>query len=55
MLIEVADRYDVRYVLLDSSHPAPLADLHAGEVSHPRLVVLERWPEERAVLYAVEP
>jgi hypothetical protein len=54
-LLEAADRYGVRYVLLDSNRPAPLADLYAGEVRHPRLTVLERWPEEEAVLYAVEP
>jgi hypothetical protein len=54
-LIEAADRYDVRYVLLESNHPAPLADLYAGEVGHPRLTVLQRWGEERAVLYAVQP
>jgi len=55
MLIETADRYGVRYVLLEPNHPAPLADLHAGEVSHPRLAVLERWPKEEAVLYGVQP
>jgi hypothetical protein len=54
-LVEVADRYDVQYVLLESDHPAGLAYLHAGEVSHPRLAVLDRWPEERAILYAIQP
>jgi hypothetical protein len=54
-LIEAADRYDVRYILLESNHPAPLADLHAGEIHRSRLALLERWPDEEAVLYAVQP
>jgi hypothetical protein len=52
-LLEVADRYGVRYVLLESNHPAGLADLHTGEVYHPRLRELRSWPEREAVLYAV--
>jgi 4-amino-4-deoxy-L-arabinose transferase-like glycosyltransferase len=52
-LLEVADRYQMRYLLLESNHPAELADLHAGEVDHPRLRELRFWPEWEAVLYAV--
>jgi hypothetical protein len=54
-LLEAADRYGMRYVLLEPSHPVGLAALYACEVDHPRLRELETWPDEGAVLYAVEP
>jgi len=54
-LLAVADRYDVRYVLLEPDHPAGLADLYAGAMEHPRLRVLRTWSEGRTVLYGVGP
>jgi hypothetical protein len=53
-LLGVADRYQMRYVLLESNHPAGLADLHAGEFEHPRLRILRTWSEGETVLYAIE-
>jgi 4-amino-4-deoxy-L-arabinose transferase-like glycosyltransferase len=37
-LLQTADRFDVRYVLLDSNTPAGLYPLFTGEVEDPRLV-----------------
>jgi 4-amino-4-deoxy-L-arabinose transferase-like glycosyltransferase len=54
-LLEAADRYQMRYVLLESNRPAGLADLHAREVDHPWLQMLKMWPAEDALLYAVGP
>jgi hypothetical protein len=54
-LLKAADRYRIQYVLLQSDHPAALANLHAGDVDHPRLSVVKVWPEEEAVLYIVAP
>lgn len=42
-LLAVADRYGVRYVILDQNRPTPLARLYAGEESHPRLQPCGRW------------
>ncbi len=55
-LLTLADRYDVRYVLLDRNHPAALADLYTGEKPHPRLQPAAIWEEgeNQAVLYALE-
>ena len=60
-LLMVAERYHVKYLLLDRNCPAPLAALYAGEESigeenHMRLSVVATWEEGegRAVLYAVE-
>jgi hypothetical protein len=36
-VLAVADRYSARYLVLDSNRPGPLAQLYAGDVSHPRL------------------
>ena len=52
-LLAVADRYGVRYVLLDRNRPAPLAGLYTGEASHPRLQPAETWGEGKVVLYVV--
>jgi hypothetical protein len=53
-LVEAAGRYGMRYVLLESNHPAGLADLHAREVDHPRLRELRTWSERETILYAIE-
>jgi 4-amino-4-deoxy-L-arabinose transferase-like glycosyltransferase len=37
MLLEAADRYGVRYVVLDSNVPDSLQSLYQSEISHPRL------------------
>ncbi|MBN2085655.1 MAG: hypothetical protein JW748_10580 [Anaerolineales bacterium] len=37
MLLAAADRYDVRYVILDSNIPEGLRSLYTGEATHPRL------------------
>ena len=55
-VLAVADRYSVRYVVLDRNRPAPLAGLYANEVLHLRLRPVAAWGEGegRTVLYAVE-
>ena len=55
-LLAVADRYNVRYVLLDRNCPAPLVDLYAGERLHPRLQLVAMWGEgeNRAILYMLK-
>ena len=55
-VLAVADRYGVRYVVLDRNRPAPLAGLYANEVLHLRLRPVAAWGEGegRTVLYAVE-
>jgi 4-amino-4-deoxy-L-arabinose transferase-like glycosyltransferase len=55
-LLAVADRHGVAYVLLDRNRPAPLAELHAGVTSHPRLQPVMVWGEgeSQAVLYEVK-
>jgi len=52
-LLAVADRYGVGYVILDVNRPVPLADLHAGQASHPRLQLAATWMDRETVLYAV--
>jgi len=55
-VLAVADRYGVRYVLLDRNRPAPLAGLYVQETLHPRLRPVVAWGEgeKRVVLYAVQ-
>jgi hypothetical protein len=55
-LLAVADRYGVRYILLDRNRPAPLAGLYVQEVLHPRLRPGVTWGEgeKRVVLLVVE-
>ncbi len=52
-LLAVAERYSVRYVLLDRNHPMPLADLYTGEKPHFLLQPVAIWGEgeSRAVMY----
>jgi hypothetical protein len=52
-LLAVADRYGVRYVLLDRNRPASLAGLYTGETPHPRLRHVAAWTEREVVLYVV--
>ena len=56
VLLAVADRYGVRYVLLDRNRPAVLAGLYAQEQLHPRLQPVAVWQDgqERVVMYAVK-
>lgn len=53
-LLVTANQYNVRYVLLDQNHPAPLAGLYTGESFHPLLQLVATWDEGRALLYALE-
>jgi hypothetical protein len=53
-LLEAADRYEIRYVLLEEDHPAQLAELHAGAVRHPRLWIVKTWSDGDDILYAVQ-
>ncbi len=53
-LLKAADRYEIRYALLEEDHPAQLADLHAGAVRHPRLQIVKTWSEGHDILYAVQ-
>ena len=52
-LLAVADRYRMRYVLLEGNHPAPLSRLHGGEEHHPRLQLARTWADGDAVLFEV--
>jgi hypothetical protein len=52
-VLEVADRYRIGYLLLESDHPAPLDGLHAGREEHPRLRLVKSWREQDAALYAI--
>ena len=54
-LLAAADRYDMRYVLLEPDHPVGLDDLYVGKMRHSRLRVLRSWSGGHTVLYAVEP
>jgi hypothetical protein len=56
VLLAVADRYGVRYVLLDRNRPAALAGLYAQEQLHPRLQPVAVWEDgqARVVMYAVK-
>jgi len=56
VLLAVADRYGVRYVLLDRNRPAALAGLYAQEQLHPRLQPVAVWEDgqERVVMCAVK-
>jgi hypothetical protein len=38
-VLTVADRYGARYLVLDHNRPGPLALLHEGAESHPRLIL----------------
>ena len=53
-LLTVADRYGIRYVLLEPDLPVELADLHTGIVSHPRLRLVRTWTGGEDVLYEVK-
>lgn len=53
-LLEVADRYRVRYVLLEQNHPKQLASLHAREVEHSGLEIVETWSSGDVLLYVVQ-
>jgi hypothetical protein len=51
-LVQVAERYDVDYVLIEKDHPAPLSRLWAGTGSNPDLDLVASWGEgEGAMLY----
>jgi hypothetical protein len=54
-LLQAADRYGMRYVLLEQDHPAPMAGLHRGEAEHPRLRSAREWSDLNAILYAIQP
>jgi 4-amino-4-deoxy-L-arabinose transferase-like glycosyltransferase len=55
-LLAIADRYNVRYVVLDRNRPPPLAEMYAMETLHPRLRPVVEWKAEgdRFVMYEVE-
>ncbi len=57
MLLAAADRYDVRYVILDSNVPDSLRALYLGEISHPRLkrIFSEQYDGVIYVWYEVLP
>lgn len=52
VVLTAADRYAVRYLLVEANHPRPLEGLYGGREGHPRLRPLQRW--EDATLFAVE-
>lgn len=52
VVLRAADRYGVRYLLLEANHPRPLEGLYEGREEHPRLRPVQRW--DGAVLFAVE-
>ena len=57
IVLALADRYGVQYVLLDRNRPAPLAELYPNGTLNPRLRRVAVWGEgeARVVLYKVEP
>ncbi|MGC8838556.1 MAG: hypothetical protein ACP5UM_09080 [Anaerolineae bacterium] len=52
VVLRAADRYRVRYLLLEANHPRPLDGLYEGREEHPRLRPVQRWGD--ATLFAVE-
>lgn len=40
ILLDAADRYGARYLLLDDEHPPPLTELYEGQVDYPRVQLL---------------
>ncbi len=57
-LLAVADRYGARYLVLDSNRPQPLAQLYAGDVSHPRLRTVHSFshhPARAVILLEIVP
>ncbi|MGQ9583983.1 MAG: hypothetical protein ACUVXG_01110 [Anaerolineae bacterium] len=51
VVLEAADRYGARFLLLERNHPRPLDALYAGAEGHPRLQPVARW--EGATLFAI--
>ncbi len=45
ILLEAADRYGATYLVLDENRPLPLADIHAGQENHPRLLLEQTFGE----------
>jgi hypothetical protein len=45
-VLAVADRYGARYLVLDRNRPMPLAPLYAGDIVHPRLLLVYTLSDE---------
>jgi hypothetical protein len=44
-VLAVADRYGARYLVLDGNRPGSLAQLYAGDISHPRLPMVHTFSD----------
>lgn len=53
-VLEVSDRYDVGYLLLDRNHPPPLEDVYEGRIDSPRLSRIP-LPSSDLMLWRIEP
>ncbi len=53
-VLDVADRYGARYLVLDPNRPAPLASLYEGAATHPRLSLAQTLPGNLRV-YRIAP
>jgi hypothetical protein len=56
-ILEVADRYGARYLVLDGARPRTTDELYASEASHPRLVLSQEAETNGAMwqLYEIIP
>lgn len=53
-VLDVCERYDVGYLILDHNHPPPLGDVYEGRVSSPRLTPIP-IPFTGLALWRIEP
>lgn len=52
-LVDLAWRYNVRYVVLEPAHPKPLADFYQGTETHPALMLDETFPDKDGQLVKI--
>ena len=52
VVLEAADRYQARFLLLEPNHPQPLDGLYGGEEHHPRLRPQADW--DGTTLFEIE-
>jgi hypothetical protein len=50
-LLQVCDRYDIGYVILDQNRPAPLVGLYDGDVLPPSLVLVAELDDGRVKVF----
>lgn len=53
--VQVIDRYQVDYLVLDPNHPQPLTDFYGGRQTHPRLSLVAKFgSQEEIYLFEVQ-